>query len=169
MTAGYVVGLTDGEGCFEINFMKCSKRRIKLGWQVRLEFRLVNCTKEGFKVLNSMRNFFGFGIVYSHERKGIGHLPLRVFCVIRFSDVKKIRAFFCQNPPRVKKTQFEVWSQAVDIFEKFTRGTDIHRKKEQFLQLAKLREDLFRDDPSKRRHRKYSFRFIKDSVSSIGL
>jgi hypothetical protein len=60
LDASWIVGFTDGEGCFHISINRIPG--MKLGWQVLPEFRIVQHEKDEF-VLHKIKDYFGFGDV----------------------------------------------------------------------------------------------------------
>ena len=60
LNALWIVGFTDGEGCFHISINKLSG--MSLGWQVLPEFRIVQHKKDE-EVLYQIKNYFGFGSI----------------------------------------------------------------------------------------------------------
>jgi len=60
LDSSWIVGFTDGEGCFHISINKISG--MSLGWQVLPEFRIVQHEKDE-SVLCKIRNYFDFGKV----------------------------------------------------------------------------------------------------------
>ena len=58
LDASWVVGFSDGEGCFHISINKIPG--MSLGWQVLPEFRIVQHEKDE-SVLYKIRDYFGFG------------------------------------------------------------------------------------------------------------
>ena len=106
LDAEWIVGFTDGEGCFHVGFNYKPKMSAK--WQVLPEFRIVQ-HKNDEQVLEKIKCSFGFGkiTVNNGDRK-----ELRV----RGSDLEKIVEFFKQHPLQTKKqSSFEKFAEIVDI------------------------------------------------------
>ncbi len=63
--AQWIVGFVDGEGCFHVSINRMQK--MKLGWQVLPEFRVVQHQRDE-SVLYRIKNYFGFGeVTVNHE------------------------------------------------------------------------------------------------------
>ncbi|MBN1800251.1 MAG: LAGLIDADG family homing endonuclease [Candidatus Lokiarchaeota archaeon] len=60
LDANWIVGFTDGEGCFHVSINKLPK--MNLGWQVLPEFRIVQKDIDE-QALYKIKNYFGFGEV----------------------------------------------------------------------------------------------------------
>ncbi len=131
ITPDYVVGIIDGEGCFEILFGKNSMS--KLGFYIRPEFRI---NLQDDDLLRKIRDFLGVGGVYKVTKQGYS-----AFIVVAINDLEKLRKFLIKNPPLLKRKQFETWCKAVDTYRQM-KTKNILEKKERFLELVKLREKL---------------------------
>lgn len=64
LTAQWIVGFTDGEGCFHIGISRHTE--MKLGVQVLPEFVIVQHQRD-IKVLHAIKQFFGCGVVRSNH------------------------------------------------------------------------------------------------------
>ena len=111
LNALWIVGFTDGEGCFHISINKLSG--MSLGWQVLPEFRIVQHEKDE-EVLYQIKNYFGFGSIEINNvdenatRKG--------FRVRGLENLNKIVKFFEENPLRTtKKKNFEIFRKAIHM------------------------------------------------------
>lgn len=160
--AGYIVGLTDGEGCFEIPVNK--RPNSKFGYQIRPEFRLTVCDK-GFSALEDIRKFFGFGNIYVNPVPK-GGIPQVQYVVGAIDDLKKILDFFKKHPLKVKREQFEIWARAVEVDEKRRNAEDDKEEREKFLKLALIRENLFNITRKTAKKRKYTYGMIEKEVNS---
>src|SRR3989338_8223795 len=75
---GWIVGFTDGEGCFSISFIKNSTT--KSGWQIFPEFVIT----QGYKSLSSLRaieKYFGCGKIFINRRHDNHKENLYRYCV----------------------------------------------------------------------------------------
>src|SRR3989344_1792988 len=111
---GWLVGFTDGEGCFCISINR--NRTTKLGWQVMPEFVLTQGEKS-LKSLKLVKKFFNCGRIFINRRHDNHKENLYRYCVRSLTDLEeKIIPFFEQNQLKTyKKTSFKVWSQAVKL------------------------------------------------------
>ena len=103
----WVCGFVDGEGCFHVAINKMPKMR--LGWQVLPEFRVVQHRCD-IRVLRLLREVFGCGsIVKNHGDR----LELRVR---GHNNLCKIVLFFTQNRLHSKKRyDFELFAQVIAL------------------------------------------------------
>lgn len=115
-TVGWIVGFTDGEGCFCISINR--NRTTKLGWQVMPEFVIT----QGDKSLNSLKlvkNFFDCGRIFINRRHDNHKEDLHRYCVRSLTDLEdKIIPFFESNQLKTyKRNSFKVWSKAVKLMK----------------------------------------------------
>jgi len=111
LNASWIVGFTDGEGCFHISINKLSG--MSLGWQVLPEFRIVQHEKDE-DVLHQIKNYFGFGSIEINNfdknatRKG--------FRVRGLENLNNIVKFFEENPLRTtKKKNFDIFREVIQM------------------------------------------------------
>ena len=84
--ASYVVGLTDGEGCFIVSLRKDNR--------IDLRFFITQAIGNR-ELLSKVHRFFGIGSVYQKKSAKNGRLPAYVFEVSKRDDIyKKIIPFF---------------------------------------------------------------------------
>ena len=102
ITADYVRGFVDGEGCFYI----LNTKRIACEFQVSQKNKVV---------LKSMREFFGCGYIKPKYDK----TRTWVYLVKNIHDLStKIVPFFREHPLIVKYNQFEKFAEAVELQSK---------------------------------------------------
>src|SRR5258707_2392295 len=95
-TLGWVVGFTDGEGCFSVPIWRSPSMR--LGWQVRPEFAVVQGASSR-DVLEDLVHFLGFGKGYRNARHDNHREDLLRYCVHRLDELNEIIVpFFEANP-----------------------------------------------------------------------
>jgi hypothetical protein len=109
--AEWIVGFTDGEGCFYVAINKLSK--MTLGWQVLPEFRIVQHQRDD-SVLYEIKDFFGFGNVTKN------HGDRNEFRVRGLNNLKQIILFFEKYPLKTnsKKKSFEIFSKIIHLMDK---------------------------------------------------
>ena len=90
----WVVGFTDGEGCFFIGIQQHSEMTI--GYQVLPEFVVVQHERD-IQILHALKRFFGCGVV----RKN--HGDRQCYRVRKLQDLKKICEFFLHHSLKTKK------------------------------------------------------------------
>ena len=103
LKADWVVGFTDGEGCFYVGLVKHPE--MALGYQVLPEFRVVQ-HKRDIQVLYGLKRFFGAGVVRQ------GHEDRYELRIRKLESLVKVVEFFERHPLKTKK--------AVD-FKRFAR------------------------------------------------
>lgn len=113
----YIVGFTDGEGCFSISIFKNSTT--KLGYQVFPEFVITQNAKS-VTILEDIRLFFKCGNIYLNKRKDNHRENLYRYCVRSLFDIQdKIIPFFKQyNLKTNKKIDFEIFCSVIDSIAK---------------------------------------------------
>tara|TARA_Y100000310_G_C20310607_1_gene636059 strand:- start:36 stop:518 length:483 start_codon:yes stop_codon:yes gene_type:complete len=135
LDALWIVGFTDGEGCFHISINKLTG--MSLGWQVLPEFRIVQHEKDE-AVLYKLKEYFSFGDVKINNtdenaaRKG--------FRVRGLENLKKIVEFFKKNPLKTtKKKNFEIFAEVIQMMD-----NKEHLTKEGLDNIAKLVSEMNR-------------------------
>lgn len=110
LSAEWVVGFVDGEGCFFVGINR--QPTMKIGWQVLPEFRVVQHEKD-VAILERLQEFFGCGqITKNHgDRKELrirGRMPL-----------SQVVAFFKAHPLRtVKRASFKRFAEVIADMER---------------------------------------------------
>ena len=129
LDASWIVGFTDGEGCFHISLNRLPK--MSLGWQVLPEFRIVQHEKDE-KLLHEIKNYFGFGNVRVNR---VDHNGTRKeFKVRGLENLNKIVKFFKKNQLKTsKKKDFELFSEVIQMM-----NNQEHLTKEGLDKIAKL-------------------------------
>jgi hypothetical protein len=94
LTADYVVGLVDGEGCFAVHFNQSQRRRAKVEPRFCLKLRA-----EDRPLLDAFCEFFGCGRVYVQRDRRPNHgLCYRFEVSNRLELLEKVIPFFQQHP-----------------------------------------------------------------------
>ena len=117
LNAQWVVGFTDGEGCFHIGINK--NQEMKLGVQVLPEFTIVQHEVDE-QVLYALKNYFGCGVV----RKNHG---TRLCYRVRGQKnlIEKIIPFFEKHQLKTRKrVDFAKFRKVVLLIEKKEHLTD---------------------------------------------
>ncbi len=115
----YIVGFTDGEGCFSISIFKNSTT--KLGYQVFPEFVLTQGAKS-VNLLEEIQSYFDCGQIYENRRSDNHRENLHRYCVRSIRDIQeKIIPFFVSYSLKTNK-RFD--------FETFCLGVDMIARKE---------------------------------------
>lgn len=114
--ANWIVGFTDGEGCFSISIFK--NKTSKTGYQVMPEF-VITQGESSLQSLELIREFFNCGKIFINRRYDNHHEHLYRYCVRPIDDLRKvIIPFFDQNPLRTsKRKNFERFRVVVRLME----------------------------------------------------
>lgn len=111
-TIGWIVGFTDGEGCFSISVFK--NKTTKNGWQIFPEF-VVTQGEKSREVLELIKNFFKCGGIYINRRYDNHNENLYRFCVRNLKDLRNIIIPFFElnNLRSAKSKDFESFRKVV--------------------------------------------------------
>jgi hypothetical protein len=112
--AGWIVGFTDGEGCFSISIFR--NKTTKFGWQVMPEF-VITQGASSLPALESIQKYFGCGRIFINKRYDNHHEHMYRYCVRTLSDLRSvIIPFFQQYPLQTNKHKdFLQFCQVVEM------------------------------------------------------
>lgn len=114
LDSSWIVGFTDGEGCFHISINKIPE--MSLGWQVLPEFRIVQHEKDE-NVLYKIKEYFNFGDVKINRTDF--HGTRKEFRVRGLNNLNKIVEFFKENKLNTsKRKDFEIFSEVINLMNK---------------------------------------------------
>ena len=141
--AGWIVGFTDGEGCFSVSIQKSPNT--KLGWQIFPEF-VVTQGEKSLNSLKELKDFFGCGNIFENKRHDNHKENLYRYCVRSLDDLRdKIIPFFVDNPLRTaKNNDFELFRQAMDLIQEKK-----HLTMDGIKEIAGLSQRMNRKKPSR--------------------
>jgi hypothetical protein len=127
----YVVGLTDGEGCFHVNVWKSSSYRV--GYNVQLHFHIKMQEKDK-PLLEKVKNTFKCGTVYFQKENRTNHCQCYRFTVYSYKDIFKIVIpFFKKHPLQSvsKQKNFKIFCQIAELVKsgKHLKKSGIHKIK----------------------------------------
>ena len=116
-TIGWVVGFTDGEGCFSISFVR--SQTSSTGWQIFPEY-VVTQGESSLNALKKLKKFFSCGNIFVNNRYDNHRENLYRFCIRSFQDLnEKVIPFFKEHPLQTKKQeQFEHFVQVLKLMGK---------------------------------------------------
>ena len=142
-TVGWIVGFTDGEGCFSVSLIKSSTT--KSGWQVFPEFVLTQ-GERSLPALKQVIKFFGCGKIFVNRRKDNHRENLYRYCVRSVKDLQeKIIPFFQQYPLQTAKSQdFRSFAKIVNMMSK-----QMHFSAEGMNIIASIIQTMNRKKPSR--------------------
>ncbi len=140
LNASWIVGFTDGEGCFHISINKIPE--MSLGWQVLPEFRIVQHEKDE-ALLYKIKDYFGFGDVKINRIDF--HGTRKEFRVRGLENLNKIVKFFEEYKLQTsKKKDFEIFKQVIHLM-----NNKNHLTKEGLDNISKLISQMNRKKQSK--------------------
>lgn len=101
ITANYIVGLVDGEGCFYVLVRNPKGHK----WWTRVQMHLyIKMKQEDKKLLEQVRNFFGCGFIYYQKDKRKDHDQCFRFEINAQKDIQNIVIpFFKRHPLQSSK------------------------------------------------------------------
>ena len=140
---GWIVGYTDGEGCFSVSMFRNKKTRY--GWQVFPEF-VVTQGKKSLNSLEFIQKFFGCGKIFINRRRDNHREDIYRYCVRSIKDIdEKIIPFFSENSLRTeKKKDFELFVKIIKLMLK-----QEHYNLKGLKKVANLIQRMNRKKPSK--------------------
>jgi hypothetical protein len=137
LSADYLVGLTDGEGCFYINVRPSRSRKSNLD-TVEFHFYL-KLKADHLPLLNKVAEAFGCGAVYLQKEKRENHSECYRFEINSRKDIYGVLIPFfdsnCLQSP--KKRDYELFRQAAIILK-----DNWHRTKPAIEKIKKLKAQM---------------------------
>ena len=124
VTNEYVVGLTDGEGCFYVNVSKLSTYRA--GYRIQMHFHLKMQEKDR-ELLEKVRERLNCGAVYFQKERRANHTQCYRYTVSAHEDIfNKIIPFFQQYPLQSasKSKSFGIFCKIADLLQKQKHFTE---------------------------------------------
>ena len=136
LSAEWVVGFVDGEGCFYVGINPHSE--MSIGYQVLPEFRVVQHERD-VAVLYALKRFFRAGVVRQN------HADRYELRIRKISALMDVVTFFEQHPLKTKKQQdFLKFRDVVKLME---RGE--HLNLEGLQRVIKIALQMNREDKPK--------------------
>lgn len=115
LSSDYIVGLTDGEGCFYVNVRDRNPGK----WIPKIETHFyIKLKEEDKELLDKVEEFFGRGGVYYQKEKRANHSPCYRFEMNSQKDIQEIVIpFFKKHPLKSnrKKKSFKAFSRIVAL------------------------------------------------------
>jgi hypothetical protein len=110
----WIVGFTDGEGCFSVSIIK--NGTTKIGWQLFPEF-VVTQGEKSLAALEIFKEYFECGNIFVNKRYDNHTENLYRYCVRSARDLSgKIVPFFTQNSLcTAKKKDFEIFKEIIEM------------------------------------------------------
>jgi hypothetical protein len=113
----YVVGLTDGEGCFYVNVGTSSRYRSGVRIQMHFHIKMQERDKQ---LLEKVKNTIGCGAVYFQKEQRVNHTQCYRYTVSAQSDILNIIIpFFKQHPLQScsKNYSFQIFCKIAELIK----------------------------------------------------
>lgn len=113
----WIVGFTDGEGCFSVSIFR--NKTCRLRWQVMPEFVLTQ-GQSSLSSLKKVKMFFNCGHIFINKRYDNHHENLYRYCVRRREDLNQIIIpfFLKYQLLTAKRKSFEKFYKALYLINK---------------------------------------------------
>lgn len=137
VNSDYIVGLTDGEGCFYVNVWNSSAYRA--GAAVQLHFHL-KLQASDRKLLEAVREHMGCGAVYFQKETRANHTHCYRYTVSAQRDIlRTVIPFFKKHPLQSpsKRASFERFCAIAELIE-----AGIHRNIDGIQQIRALKAGM---------------------------
>lgn len=111
--ASYVVGLSDGEGCFYVNLAERDRTKNPRAHVAARSHFYIKLRADDLPILKEVRRFLGFGHIYFQKENRRNHSACYRFEVSSSKDKLKLINFFQEHPlisPK-KKRDFKIFSR----------------------------------------------------------
>ncbi|MDC1205561.1 LAGLIDADG family homing endonuclease [Candidatus Pacebacteria bacterium] len=115
VTADYIVGITDGEGCFYVNLGKSNA--YKSGWRVQMHFHL-KLQETDRELLEKICATLNCGNVYFQKEQRKNHAQCYRYSVSAWRDIESILIpFFKKHPLQTasKSKSFAIFCKIADL------------------------------------------------------
>ncbi|MGA2911570.1 MAG: LAGLIDADG family homing endonuclease [Candidatus Levyibacteriota bacterium] len=132
--ANYIVGLTDGEGCFYVNLTERDKTKNPNAHIRAKSHFYIKLREDDLLVLEKIKDFLKFGFIYFQKETRKNHSSCYRFEVNSNTDKLKLIDFFNKHSLQSPKKQrdFEIFSQVTKMIinkDHFNqKGIDIIRQ-----------------------------------------
>jgi hypothetical protein len=139
VTPEYIVGFTDGEGCFYVNVSKSSAYRA--GYAVQMHFH-IKVNEKDKEVLDKIRNTLNCGAVYFQKEKRRNHAQCYRYTVSSNKNIlEKIIPFFHSYPLQAP-TKLKSFSYFCKIAELVRQGEHLRHSGVRKIQRLKSKMNL---------------------------
>ncbi|OGN03425.1 MAG: hypothetical protein A2655_02715 [Candidatus Yanofskybacteria bacterium RIFCSPHIGHO2_01_FULL_43_42] len=139
----WIVGFTDGEGCFSVSILK--NKTSKSGWQIFPEF-VITQGKKSLPALEIFQKYFECGKIFVNKRYDNHKEHLYRYCVRAIKNLEeKIIPFFQKNQLKTfKSNDFLIFCKILKLIKKGS-----HLNHEGITSIAKLIETMNRKKKSR--------------------
>lgn len=115
VTADYIVGITDGEGCFYVNLGKSAA--YKSGWRVQMHFHL-KLQANDRELLDKIHHTLNCGNVYFQNETRPNHTQCYRYSVSAWRDIESVLIpFFKAHPLQTasKSASFAIFCEIANL------------------------------------------------------
>jgi hypothetical protein len=138
ISSNYVVGLTDGEGCFYVNIRLPDKRYSRSRHGVATHFYL-KMKEEELKLLKKVKEFFQCGAIYFQKDKRKNHTSCYRFEINSQKDIHGVLIpFFDRYPLQSSKKRDYLIFREIALLVKEKK----HRQKRGLKKIVKLKSQM---------------------------
>ncbi len=160
--SGYLLGLIAGEGCFHINIFNQrnnqweTKRKNKIGFEIRPEFRL-SLVSEDIESLNFVKKKLGFGDIYALKGNKSETSQIYVTGLRRCQEIVN----FVDEHYLIgkKKKDYLLWKEIINLIK-----NKKHLSKEGILEIARIRDKMNVVSKNKKSARYRDYTWFKKNV-----
>lgn len=141
-TASWIVGFTDGEGCFSVSIFR--NKTASIGWQVFPEF-VITQGEKSLPALEKYQAYFDCGNIFVNKRYDNHNEHLHRYCVRSRNDLtEKIIPFFKKFPLQTAKARdFVIFCEIVEMM-----NDEVHLSEDGLYRIAKKVEQMNRKKAS---------------------
>ena len=138
ITSDYIVGLTDGEGCFYVNVRPPDKRYSRSKHSVATHFYL-KMKEEELDLLRKIKKFFGCGAIYFQKDNRRNHTSCYRYEINSQKDIHQILIpFFDKHLPQSSKKKDYMLFREIAMLIKLKK----HRQKEGLQKIVSLKSKM---------------------------
>ena len=138
LSSDYIVGLTDGEGCFYVNIRPPDKRFFRSKYGVETHF-YIKMVKDELPLLESVKESFGCGAIYEQKEKRRNHQFCYRYEINAQKDIHQILIpFFDKHQLQSsKRKNYQIFRQIALLV-----GEKKHKEKRGLEKIRKLKSQM---------------------------
>lgn len=139
ISADYIVGLTDGEGCFYVNLRPPDKRTQRASPTVETHF-YIKMRADELGLLKKVKKFFGCGAVYLQKEPRLNHSVCYRYEINAQRDIHGVLIpFFDKHPLQSAKSKnYLLFRRSAVLF----RNRDRHKTRQVVKEIVKLKAQM---------------------------
>ncbi len=138
ISSDYIVGLTDGEGCFYVNIRPPDKRFSRSRHGVETHF-YIKMREDELPLLEKVKEFFGCGAIYHQKDKRPNHSSCYRYEINAQKDINGVLIpFFDKNRLQsAKNRNYKIFRQIAEMVKKRE-----HREESGLKKIIKLKSQM---------------------------